>query len=106
MTDMRVVIEEATRKLFLKKSFVEQRPDVLGVHEGYSLFSELPVSTSKGREARDRNKTGFSSKRIDSSDLVKWPKTKYPQEPRALSPFEEGMHKTYLKLSKEPEYAY
>lgn len=103
---MRIAIEKATRKLFLKKSFTEQRPDVLGVHEGYSLYSVHPLSTSKGRDARDKNKGKFMSKRTDSSELVKWPRTELPQKPKPLSSLEEEVHQTYLRISKEPEYAF
>jgi hypothetical protein len=106
MSDLSVAIDEAIRKRFIKKSFVDERPDVLGVHEGYTVHSIHPLSTKKGRIARDKNKLGCTSKKVNNWDGLTWPRSKEPHEHRALSAAEADINHLYKKISKEPDYAY
>lgn len=88
-TDMQIAIEEACSKLFLKKSFIEQRPDVLGSVEGVKLGI-----------------SGRPMKRVENYESLTWPRTKEPQKPKPLSSLEDDIHRIYLRISKEPEHAF
>jgi len=105
-TDMQLAIEKACSEAFVKTSYNESLPDILGVHEGYTEYSEEPLSNWEGRQARDNNKTGFRTKRTDYHEVLEWPRTKEPHVHRVLMDEELGIHKVYQSLAKEPEWAF
>jgi len=103
---MQLAIENAFKKTFEDTHYAKYDKDVLGVHEGYTVFSEKPLSTYKGREVRDRNQFKSRDKRTEFYECVEWTKTKEPYKHRALTGEELEIHNMYLRISKEPEFAF
>lgn len=105
-TDMQLAIESAFKEVFEKSSYEKYEPVILGTREGYSHFSEFPVSDWRGRIASDRNKGKERDKRTEFYEYVEWERAKEPYEHKALSGEELEIHEMYLRISKEPEYAF
>jgi hypothetical protein len=103
---MQLAIEAAFKKTFTDTHYVSCDKDILGTREGYSHFSKHPVSDHRGRIASDRNKGKDHDKRTEFYEFVEWERTKEPYKHKALSGEELEIHEMYLRISKEPEYAF
>lgn len=103
---MQLAIEKACSEAFTKTSYNEAPKELLGVHEGYTHFSQFPLSDQRGRVAKEANKMRFTTKRTENYDKVMWPRTRGPNIPRALDESELDIYSMYLRISKEPEFAF